>query len=332
MSYNPLLSIAIPTYNRANHLDFYFETHIESFKKHNIAIFISDNPSGDHASEVIAKWQGEYENIFSTKLDTMVDTDTNHEYVIKLPDTEYIWICADSYELPDATITQVLECLENAPEKYDSLHINLVNRIKDLPEKTYTDHNEFLSEIGWSISCNTTNIISRDMADNGPYGVANGSLFVVPGFIYHYLSKPDFKAKWLPSASVFTLKYPGPIKLGLRFTAFDLIFKHWPELINNLPDVYSQQSKETLILKHTHLVGWLHWRRLLGFYGDNYISEEQLEKYKEGIRTLTPKSTQFFIYFFRRVPAPICKFFSVIIEWSRRRNYRIRKKLGLETN
>ena len=55
MESNKQLSIVIPTYNRADFLDYSLKLHIPIVKKYNICIYISDNASTDNTKEVINK-------------------------------------------------------------------------------------------------------------------------------------------------------------------------------------------------------------------------------------------------------------------------------------
>ena len=51
------LSIAIPTYNRSDFLDFFLEIHVPIARKYNVNFYISDNSSSDDTIEVIKKWK-----------------------------------------------------------------------------------------------------------------------------------------------------------------------------------------------------------------------------------------------------------------------------------
>jgi glycosyltransferase involved in cell wall biosynthesis len=56
---NKLLTIAIPTYNRADLLDKQLEWLSQAIKGYEseCEIFVSDNCSSDHTQEIIQKWQ-----------------------------------------------------------------------------------------------------------------------------------------------------------------------------------------------------------------------------------------------------------------------------------
>ena len=60
MQANPLLSIVIPTYNRADFLDYCLKVHIPLAKAHNIQIIISDNASTDATKKIVQKRMEEY--------------------------------------------------------------------------------------------------------------------------------------------------------------------------------------------------------------------------------------------------------------------------------
>jgi glycosyltransferase involved in cell wall biosynthesis len=61
----PLLSICIPTYNRAEYLDKSIASIIrqKEFHRGDVELVIADNASDDNTEEVVKKYQEKYENI-----------------------------------------------------------------------------------------------------------------------------------------------------------------------------------------------------------------------------------------------------------------------------
>ena len=91
-----ILSICIPTYNRAKLLDLCIGSFINEAIKYNIDICISDNNSKDKTFEIVNKYKQFYKNIFYKKQKETISIDHNMLEVLKLAKTEYaLWLGDD---------------------------------------------------------------------------------------------------------------------------------------------------------------------------------------------------------------------------------------------
>ena len=104
MEINKKLSIVIPTYNRADFLDYSLEIHIPMLKEYGIEIAIFDNASTDNTEKVVSKWMEEYPYLSYHRSETNIGPDANFERALKYPDTEYIWLLGDTYEIGRAHV------------------------------------------------------------------------------------------------------------------------------------------------------------------------------------------------------------------------------------
>ena len=77
---NNNLSIVIPTYNRADFLDYSLEIHIPLAKKYNVPIYIVDNASTDNTGEIVNKWMCEYVFLFYSRNKKNLGPDLNFSY------------------------------------------------------------------------------------------------------------------------------------------------------------------------------------------------------------------------------------------------------------
>ncbi|PPS43120.1 glycosyltransferase family 2 protein [Chroococcidiopsis sp. TS-821] len=115
-----LLTIAIPTYNRAHLLDqqlAWLANSIKGFESE-CEIIISDNCSTDTTSKVIQKWQP----AFTT---TQLRINRNHEnigaikniaYCINNATSKYVWTISDDDKIYDKTLAYLLQELKANPE------------------------------------------------------------------------------------------------------------------------------------------------------------------------------------------------------------------------
>ena len=117
MTCKPLLSICIPTYNRAEYLKKSLESLVgqESFSE--IEVVISDNCSTDNTQEVIAEFQKVYPNIAYFRNEENI-RDRNYPTVMMRAHGVFRKLCNDNLLYKEGTISYFLKALsENANEK-----------------------------------------------------------------------------------------------------------------------------------------------------------------------------------------------------------------------
>lgn len=103
----PIISICIPTYNRAACLRQCLESIVKQFKdplaRESVEVVISDNASADGTENVIKEFQKEFSNISYYKNSENIGVDRNILNVAEKARGEYIWFLGDDDALfPDA--------------------------------------------------------------------------------------------------------------------------------------------------------------------------------------------------------------------------------------
>lgn len=159
---NDLLSICIPTYNRAVILHGMLKQIIPQAEPHAIAIYVSDNASSDNTAEVIASWKSRYPHIYYNRNAVKVESG-NIPIALKMSQAKYAWLLGDRCRLYDGAITTILHIIQqrepdllivNAGMKLnargfawrESEYLKLIN---DIPSAMYSDNNRLLAELGW---------------------------------------------------------------------------------------------------------------------------------------------------------------------------------------
>lgn len=112
----PLLSICIPTYSRANELENCLRRLVEQCREFGVEICISDNGSPDATSEVIARWQSKYHLIRSFRQAKNLKIDRNIVSAARLATGRYIWFFSDDDVLEDGAIREALALIGRHPE------------------------------------------------------------------------------------------------------------------------------------------------------------------------------------------------------------------------
>ena len=128
-SSQPLLTIAIPTYNRASYLDLCLKRISEEIvglsedQGRLVKVYVSDNASLDDTPEVIAQYQGRHAGAFETVRNSEnIGPDGNIAQCYESATTPYVWILGDDDILLPGGLGMVLEGLMG--EEIDMLYVN----------------------------------------------------------------------------------------------------------------------------------------------------------------------------------------------------------------
>ncbi|WP_413174002.1 glycosyltransferase family 2 protein [Anabaena azotica] len=117
---NKLLTIAIPTFNRATFLDqqlTWLAKAIKGFESE-CEIIISDNCSTDNTQDIINKWQKIFNKTTfkNNKNTTNIGVMANIAYCFQSAITEYVWVIGDDDPIQERTLGYVINNLKAHPE------------------------------------------------------------------------------------------------------------------------------------------------------------------------------------------------------------------------
>lgn len=129
MNNQPLLTIAIPTYNRASYLDLCLKRiteEIASLSKENrslVNVYVSDNASSDSTVEITLKYQSL--NLYGFKVvrnTENIGADNNIAQCYDSAISSYVWVLGDDDIILPGCLAMVLDVLQN--QKIDILYLN----------------------------------------------------------------------------------------------------------------------------------------------------------------------------------------------------------------
>lgn len=109
MNKQPLLSICIPTYNRADYLDKTLATILPQAKMayEEVEVIVSDNASTDNTYDIVKKYQSDYDCLYYSKNIENIK-DRNFPTVIGLAHGVYRKLCNDTLLFNDNSIINLL--------------------------------------------------------------------------------------------------------------------------------------------------------------------------------------------------------------------------------
>jgi glycosyltransferase involved in cell wall biosynthesis len=130
---NKLLTIAIPTYNRADLLDkqlTWLSQAIKGFESE-CEILVSDNCSTDHTQSIINKWQNIFTNITfkSNKNPENIGVMRNIFHCLSSATTKYVWTIGDDDPIQERAVAYVMDKIKNIDD-LSLLFLNFSGRNK----------------------------------------------------------------------------------------------------------------------------------------------------------------------------------------------------------
>lgn len=175
-SERPLLTIAIPTYNRAKFLDHLLSTLFDQIHgKHQVELMISDNASPDDTPSVVERYQNAGLSIRYVRNPENIGADRNILQCFELADGKYVWIFADDDVIEPTGLATVLTHLESA--EYDIVHVtakgflgNYVSRTKFRGKFTiYRRAEDLARQVHVFFTFISGNIVNKDRISSFPH-------------------------------------------------------------------------------------------------------------------------------------------------------------------
>lgn len=160
MADNPLLSIAIPTYNRAPFLDRCLESllHQLSSCSYAIEVLVSDNCSNDNTTDIVKKYQSRGCTITYVRNEENLGMDGNFASCIKQSKGKYIWLLGDDDYLKENALQRICEII--CKKDYGLVHIDGSGSRYSYREKLFSSPGDFISEVNVFITFISGNIFS----------------------------------------------------------------------------------------------------------------------------------------------------------------------------
>jgi abequosyltransferase len=173
-----LITIAVPTYNRAVDLDkslSFLLPQIEKFK-HSIHFMVSDNASTQDNRSVIDKYIKQGYDIDYVLQEVNIGMDGNFSYIYEKAATKYVWMISDDDILVEDGIETILNFLNNSQE-VGSLYLSNIwydandtaldifslakNQVSSIT--VYDDPIVYFSKVNYWITFLSANIINKDL-------------------------------------------------------------------------------------------------------------------------------------------------------------------------
>jgi len=267
-----VLSICIPTYNRADILRENLFNLIDKVSKYGITINVSDNASEDNTKDIVNQAQSIYPYIIYSRNDINIGFDRNCAKVLKMNHAKYAWLMSDNDSVTD-DVAELIELLGAG-----DYNLVLLGYNRNIETKIYTKRDDVTAELAGIMSWISTLIINKELIEIANFSRYYDSAFVHTGSLLEALT--NIENVTVLHLSNVAQKYIYEIKEGCSYSerAFAIFSGIWINLILSLPPQYGFHVKQKAIFslnaapfKITSLMGY----RAVGMYNYTMFLEQK---------------------------------------------------------
>lgn len=251
----PLLTIAIPTYNRASLLDLCLGRILDQVQPYmeEVEVLVSNNAATDHTPEIAAGYQQRYPNLRYSENEQNGGPDFNIARCFELATAKYVWVFSDDDLLLPNALSRLLPLLRGQnlgiitlPTAFyrHSIHEHVFSGREPLTYTLYDDPARLAEETHFWLTYITGIITNKDSVQDAPT-------------LYQYQRSFMIQLGWvmpalfggLPSAKVSTPLILGRSLETLDFKLFHVFGASYPVVLEDLArqDVIPEAVKEKLI-------------------------------------------------------------------------------------
>lgn len=256
MTNKPLLTIAIPTYNRARLLDICLDSIVNQVRANpeDIELLISNNASTDNTRDVAMRYLAIHPELHYTENAVNRGMDYNFAKCFELARAQYVWIFSDDDLLLPRALERIVPLLKTQNLGIITLAVNFYSckgsidktlfPYEPLSYKLYHDPRKLANETHFWLTYITGIIINKQIATQCGIHYPSGESFLIQlGWIF-----PALFSQW-PSAKIETSLILGRALEVLDFKPFFTFGKSYPSVLKELSSnkVLPEDVKEMLI-------------------------------------------------------------------------------------
>jgi glycosyltransferase involved in cell wall biosynthesis len=185
-----LLTIAIPTYNRAQSLEGSLKIIQSQFfsLKHSVEIIVSDNCSFDNTKDVVEKYINGGMPIKYVRNQENLGMDGNFVQCFKMAKGKYVWCLGDDDYLAEGALDYLLNILYN--KNYGLVHLGIRSKCNE-GFVEYTNRKKYISDISYWTTFISANIVNTGFVEKIDFEKYMGTFFtLIPLYLTAVIESP----------------------------------------------------------------------------------------------------------------------------------------------
>ena len=303
MSEVPLLTICIPTYERAAMLDKCLAAlHDVEYQGHKFNLIVGDNGSTDSTQEILAHWQPCFRNMTIITHAQTIGFDRNAASLYRAVQTEYCWLLGDCDTISERNFTKIEDYLK---DRYNAIVINTDEEYINIGKKIYTNIEDFINEQGWHVTKLSACIVQKTMLNPIFIERYYDSHFTHWGNLMEELCRMDaFSVIFDPNIPLGYLVDDGGYrqsqKGAWRQIPFYVWARCWSQMVLSLPIKIPYDLKVKVIKDHERKYHWFSIKNLIKNkikFGEPYIiNYKENRQYVKMVTVASPLLTDLIMY------------------------------------
>ena len=255
-----ILTLCIPTYNRADALKGNIEIIAEQLKEINdgeVEFIVSDNCSTDNTIEVVNHFIDAGIPIIFNKNELNLGSTGNFLKCINLATGKFILLLGDDDYLVSGALKYLLKCLNN--KDYGLLHIDVHSPV-EYPLTEIDDINDYLKRINRQFTWMSGNIFRKDIVEKvgDPSRYMNSFLLQMPFFLKSAL---EYSKNAITGERIIEIDAGQKYKVlngGERYGFIKVFANNFLEIMSEYLKKYDSVSRNTYpYIKRTMFEDWI---------------------------------------------------------------------------
>lgn len=244
---NPLLAIAIPTYNRSDILRENLRAMLPELLEHRISVYLSDDSPDDRTLKMADELRTEFPLLVYRKNAPRYGHDENFFATLAMPNTDYVWYLGDSLYWEPGTLGSVLDALTKTRPDFCFVNAYAPELGSRLIEGEAV--HPFLLDRTWYLTLSGATIYGRvPRAMQIPIARrADWKNFPQLGLILEACAQAPRRMHWLGAP---VLKFNRKKSSYWLTSAFSVFVKDWSTLIRSFPTLFSPAEQDSVIRSH----------------------------------------------------------------------------------
>lgn len=311
---NNLLSIVIPTYNRADILKENIELIFPKIKEFNLGIYISDDSNNCDTKKMIEslRVQFNYPYFFYEKNIPPLGHDANCIASLKKAKSEFVWYLGDSMIIPLDAIDEVIDIISKHENDIDFICLNSPNKHHYQSGVVLDTHN-FIVNSTWHLTLSGATIYNQKVIE----WMSNIDFhehyknFIQLGIILKYCEQENAKFYWCNDLIVMSNKN----KKSYWSKNTISVFAHdWWVFVNQFNKLFSCSEKRKVAKSHsmnTHIFGLKNYFQIRA---NGELTLALVNKYRHEL-LITSRTPLFLIILIALIPIrPLSCFMSLVLK------------------
>lgn len=296
------LAIAIPTYNRAEILQFNLLQIIDELIEFQIPVYISDDSTNEDTYIVINDLKKKHSLFYYRKNEIRFGHDLNCLNTISFPKEQYVWYMGDSMIIKKGAIKKILDVI--SVDTYDFISCNGEGRNLDVKSKVFTDANELLELLGWHLTMSGATIYNTISILDLKKELAKYKNFPQLAMIFVKFGLSKSSLYWINDKLVASNKNK---KSYWSNGVFDVFLTDFKNFAQNLSEIYPDQQKTKLVLQHSIKTGMFSYHSFVKYRINGVFNFRVFVKYKKDIEKYTD-CKYFYLFIIAIFPNRILRF------------------------